>query len=72
MLNNIVTKVKSNELDIQGWDLRVGDTGISAAHSANLGPKRLAKQRLQRMRRRHERAQWSRNVAMGWITRMAF
>lgn len=72
MLNNVVTKVKSNELEIQGWDLYVGDTGISAGESANLGPKRLAKQRLQRMRRRHQRAQSSRNVTSGWVTRMAF
>ena len=72
MLNKIVTEMPSDGLEIRGWDLRVGDTGISAGESANFGPKRLAKQRLQRMRRRHQRAQSSRNGTTGWVTRMAF
>ena len=69
MLTETLNKVKSDEVPIRAHNVRIGNTGI-AEDSANLGPQRLARQRFQRMRRRHERAMTSLR-ATGWVARWA-
>lgn len=70
MLNEILKKVQSDSVSIRTDKVRISDTGI-AEDSANLGPRRLARQRFQRMRRRHQRAASSAYPATGWVARIA-
>jgi hypothetical protein len=70
MLNECLKKDQSKEIDIRNCSGHVGNTGIAPEDSANLGPRRLAKQRFQRMRRRHERSAFSASAPTGWMARM--
>lgn len=70
MLNETLSKVQSDDVSIRSCDVRIGHTGIGE-DSANLGPGRLARQRFQRMRRRHERAMSSTRATTGWVARWA-
>ena len=70
MLNECLYKDTSESVAIMDCNVQVGDTGIPAEDSINLGPKRLAKQRVQRMRRRNDRSVFSGNSRLGWATRM--
>ena len=70
MLNEYLRKDESHAVDIMDCNVQIGDTGIAPVDSVNLGPKRLAKQRFQRMRRRQDRALFSGNGRLGWATRM--
>lgn len=71
MLNETLNKVQSNEVEILAPRALVIDTGIANEASANFGVAEQAKQRLQRMRRRHQRARSLGNIASGWVARMA-
>ena len=71
MLNETLKKVQSTEVGIRDCGVQVLNTGIGNAASANLGVTELAKQRFQRMRRRHERGLVSRDISRGWVARMA-
>lgn len=66
----MLKKDQSQSVEVVECTAHVGATGFPADDSANLGPKRLAKQRIQRMRRRHERAYFGGNARLGWATRM--
>ena len=70
MLNECLKKDQSQTVDILDCNAHVGDTGMPAEDSVNLGPRRLAKQRLQRMRRRHDRALIAGTTSLGWATRV--
>lgn len=70
MLNEYLRNDQAESVDIVDCDVQVCNTGISAEDSVNLGPKRLAKQRNQRMRRRHDRSLFSGISSRGWATRM--
>lgn len=70
MLNEYLNKEQSQRVEILDCNVQVGDTGMPSVDSLNLGPKRLAKQRAQRMRRRNDRASFSVNARLGWATRM--
>lgn len=71
MLNEKLSNLQYVNTEIRDCDVRIGDTGIAPEDSANFGPRRLAKQRFQRMRRRHERSVLSARAATGWVARMA-
>lgn len=71
MLNETLNKVQSDRAVLQAPTARVVDTGIAHKTSANFGAAEQAKQRFQRMRRRHERSVFSGRVASGWVARMA-
>lgn len=70
MLNHNLKTDQALELGIQDCGSRVCDTGISTEDSANLGPRRLSKQRVQRARRRFERSVFNARRTSGWMTRM--
>ena len=70
MLNECLKKESTDSVGIRDCRVRVGDTGMPSTDSLNLGPKRLAKERHQRMRRRHDRALFQSNSRLGWATRM--
>lgn len=70
MLNEYLKNDQSQCVEIKDCNVRVGATGMPSTDSVNLGPKRLAKQRVQRMRRRHDRALFTSNARLGWATRM--
>ncbi|HKJ17065.1 MAG TPA: hypothetical protein VJ984_06945 [Xanthomonadales bacterium] len=70
MLNHNLNTDQALEMDIQDCGTRVCDTGITPEDSANLGPKRLAKQRLQRARRRNNHSLFTTRASSGWMTRM--
>ena len=71
MLNEYLKKDQSNNVEIRDCKAHVGDTGIVNQQSANLGMARLAKQRVQRMRRRQQRSAFSGSIARGWVARIA-
>ena len=70
MLNECLKKEQPQSVEIMDCNVHIGETGIPAEDSVNLGPKRLAKQRIQSMRRRHNRSVFSGNARLGWATRM--
>lgn len=70
MLNETLKKVQSEDVPVRSSNVRIGNTLI-AEESANLGTRRLAKARFQRMRRRHEHATRSAYPASGWVARWA-
>ncbi len=70
MLNHNLNTDQILALDIQDCGSRVCDTGIAPEDSANLGPNRIAKQRVQRARRRFERSLFTSRAPSGWMTRM--
>jgi len=71
MLNEYLSKVQSENVEIRDCGAHVGSTGIAQKQSANQGATRLAKLRLQRMRRRQQRSALSGSVARGWVARIA-
>ena len=71
MLNEYLNKVQPECVEIQDCKARVSVTGIESADSANLGARRLAKARIQRMRRRQQRSFSASNRPMGWVARFA-
>lgn len=70
MLIETVNKTQSDNVEIHGCTARVGDTGLPGVDSANLGVRRQAQARIQRMRRRHQRAALSGQGPTGWVARM--
>ena len=70
MLNECLKTEVTQSVDLVDCNAQVGDTGMPSADSANLGPKRLAKQRVQRMRRRHNPAFTAPSSRLGWSARM--
>ena len=70
MLNECLKQDQSQTVEILDCNARVGNTGMPSEDSVNLGPRRLAKQRTQRMRRRHDRALFAGKSSLGWATRM--
>ena len=71
MLNEILKKVQTDNVEIYDSNVHVGNTGMPATDSANLGIRRQAQARTQRMRRRHQRAMSSFSRPLGWTARMA-
>lgn len=71
MLNENLNIDQSPSVTIHDRSPPVADTGIADKASANLGARRLARQRFQRMRRRNQRASFARGGATGWVARMA-
>lgn len=71
MLTEKLNKLQHSSTEIRDFNVRIGDTGIAPQDSANLGPRRLVKQRFQRMRRRHQRMNSSASAPTGWVARMA-
>ena len=70
MLNECLKNDQSQTVEIVDCNARIGNTGMPNENSVNLGPKRLAKQRIQRMRRRHDRALITAKSGIGWTARM--
>ena len=70
MLNECLKKDASQNVEILDYKVQIGETGIPAEDSLNLGPRRIAKQRVQRMRRRHDRALSTGYSRLGWAARM--
>ena len=70
MLNENLKQDQSQTVEIMDCNVHVGDTGIPSEDSVNLGPKRIAKERVQRMRRRNNHSLFSGNSRLGWATRM--
>lgn len=70
MLNECLKNEQSQSVEIMDCNVQVCDTGIPVQDSLNLGPKRLAKQRVQRMRRSHNRSVFAGNARLGWATKM--
>lgn len=71
MLNEKLNNIQSVEPRIQDVNAHLGNTGIAGQPSANEGRSRIARQRLQRMRRRHQRSVSTLRPVTGWVTRMA-
>ena len=71
MLTEKLNRLQHSSTEIRDCNVRVGDTGIAFENSANLGTRRLAKERFQRMRRRHQRMSFSASAPTGWVARMA-
>lgn len=71
MLNESLKQVQTDNVEISDSNLQIGDTGMPATDSANLGIRRQAQARTQRMRRRHERAMTSFSRPTGWVARMS-
>ena len=71
MLNEYLKEVQAETVKVRNCGARVTDTGIESTDSANLGARRLAKTRVQRMRRRQQRVLSAANRPMGWVARFA-
>lgn len=71
MLNDKLNQVQSIEPRIHPVDAQLCDTGIAGKASANADTPGVIRQRIQRMRRRHQRSQSALRPATGWVTRMA-
>ncbi len=70
MLTETLKETQSGKIEIHDCAAQVGDTGIPGTDSANLGARRLAKTRIQRMRRRHQRSASFGRGPTGWVARM--
>lgn len=70
MLIETVNKTQSDDVEIHNCAALVGDTGLPGTDSANLGARRLAKSRIQRMRRRQQHSPSFGHGPSGWVARM--
>lgn len=69
MLNHSLKKTQPGSVEIRDCAGPVKETGFPPSDSANLGVRRLAKTRAQRMRRRSLRATTGFSAG-GWVARM--
>lgn len=70
MLIETLNKTQSDNIELHDCTALVGDTGLPGTDSANLGARRLARTRIQRMRRRQQRSATSGHNSGGWVARM--
>lgn len=70
MLIETLNRTQANDVEIHSCAALVGDTGLPGTDSANLGARRLARTRIQRMRRRHQRSASFGRGPSGWVARM--
>lgn len=70
MLSETLRDMQTDTVEIHPCTKPVGKTGLPGIDSANLGAHRQAQARMQRMRRRHQRAALSGQGPTGWVARM--
>lgn len=70
MLNETLKEMQSGKIEIHDCAAGVGNTGLPGTDSANLGARRLARTRIQRMRRRQQRSASFARSSGGWVARM--
>lgn len=70
MIYETLKETQSAPIEVHPCADRVSETGLSVSDSANLGVRRLAKARMQRMRRRSLRSALSGRGPTGWVARM--